>query len=68
LQGQSTPHDESRRREHTTLRALDLDALHATTGIVVAPLSRAFGRHAASSEMPVDLTDSLRGAPEELRW
>ncbi len=68
LQGQSTPHDESRRREYATLRALDLDALHATTGIVVAPLSRVFGDPAASSQMPVDLTDSLRGAPEELRW
>jgi predicted glycoside hydrolase/deacetylase ChbG (UPF0249 family) len=45
------PHDESRRREYLALRALDLTALHATSGIAVAPLSRVFGRTPASSEI-----------------
>lgn len=62
------PHDASRRREYLALRAIDLAALHQTAGIVVAPLSKAFRSNAADSAMPLDLTDSMRGAPEELRW
>jgi hypothetical protein len=62
------PHDASRRREYLALKEIDLAALHETAGIVVAPLSRAFSSKAMNSSTPVDLTDSMRGAPEELRW
>ena len=64
----SAPHDESRRREYLVLSALDLDALRQTAGIVVVPLSRVFSDHAMNSAVPADLTESMRGAPEELRW
>ena len=47
----AAPHDESRRREYLLLRTLNLEALQATHGIVVAPLSHAFDRNAWQSSI-----------------
>ncbi|MDB5829288.1 MAG: hypothetical protein JWQ73_3508 [Variovorax sp.] len=54
----AAPHDHSRRREYLALRALDLATLHATAGIIVAPLSRVFCPTAITSARPGDLADS----------